>query len=261
MTSITARRRHPAASLVVLLLALSVTGGLYAVFAPRDADAASGSSMAATDEGRRLFLTNCSSCHGVNAEGTSDGPTLIGVGAASVDFQVGTGRMPAAQIGAQVPRKRVEFGADQIAALAAYVASLAPGPAIPAPDQYNPKGADVALGGEIYKTNCSMCHNFAGSGGALTNGQYAPKLRGVDPKYVYDAMITGPQEMPVFGDGTLSPQAKRDVIAYLQKSDKEPSAGGAALGKLGPVSEGLVGWVIGIGALIGCAVWLGAKAR
>jgi ubiquinol-cytochrome c reductase cytochrome c subunit len=261
VTSISARRRHPAATFVVLLLALGVTGGIYAALAPRDASAASGSSMASTDEGRRLFLTNCSSCHGVNGEGTSNGPPLIGVGAAAVDFQVGTGRMPAAQLGAQVPQKRPEFTDEQTAAMAAFVGSLGPGPSVPDRPAYDTNGANIARGSEIYKTNCSMCHNFAGSGGALTHGQYAPALRGVPPKYVYEAMVTGPQEMPVFSDNTLAPDAKRDVIAFLQNANTEPNPGGAPLGKLGPVTEGLVGWFVGIGALIGCAVWLGAKAR
>ena len=262
MTSLSARRRHPAATIVVMVLALGVMGVLYAAFVPREADAsASTSSMAATDEGKRLFLTNCSSCHGLAAQGTTDGPTLIGVGAAAVDFQVGTGRMPAAQLGAQVPRKRVEFTQDEISAMAAYVASLAPGPAVPDADQVDPKKGDIARGAEIYKTNCSMCHNFAGSGGALTHGQYAPPLRGVDPKYVYEAMLTGPQEMPVFGDHTMTPQDKRDIIAYLHNAKTEANPGGASLGKIGPVSEGLVGWFVGVGLLIGCAVWLGAKAR
>jgi ubiquinol-cytochrome c reductase cytochrome c subunit len=261
VTSLSARRRHPAATLVVMLLALGVTGALYAAFVPREADAASGSSMAATDEGRSLFLTNCSSCHGIHAEGTSDGPSLIGVGAAAVDFQVGTGRMPAAQLGSQVPRKPEEFTQAEISAMADYVASLGPGPAIPLAESFDPAKGDIARGAEIYKTNCSMCHNFAGSGGALTHGQYAPPLRGVDPKYVFEAMLTGPQEMPVFGDRTMTPEDKRDVIAYLYNVNNEANPGGASLGKFGPVTEGMVGWFVGIGLLIGCAVWLGAKAR
>ena len=262
MSSLSARRRHPAATIVVMVFALGVMGALYAAFVPRAADAgAAGSSMAATDEGRQLFLTNCSSCHGLQAQGTSDGPTLIGVGAASVDFQVGTGRMPAAQTGAQVPAKPVEFTQEEISAMAAYVASLGPGPAIPPEEAVDPAKGDLARGAEIYKTNCSMCHNFAGSGGALTHGQYAPPLRGVDPKYVYEAMLTGPQEMPVFGDHTITPEDKRDIIAYLHNATTEPNPGGASLGKFGPVTEGMVGWFVGIGSLIGCAVWLGAKAR
>jgi ubiquinol-cytochrome c reductase cytochrome c subunit len=105
-----------------------------------------------------------------------------------------------------------------------------------------------------------MCHNFAGVGGALTQGKYAPSLQGVDPKHIYEAMLTGPQSMPVFADGTLEPEDKRKIIAYLKAIETEPAVGGATLGQLGPVSEGLVGWLVGLGGLIACAVWLGAKS-
>ena len=256
------RRRHRFAPVVLLLLALGSTGGAYAAFAPTsDAQAAAGVSSQVADEGRALFLKNCSSCHGLNAEGSSDGPSLVGVGAASVDFQVGTGRMPAALIGAQIKPKRVKFSEDEIAALAAYVASLGPGPAIPSDEDVDYSDANIAEGGEIYRTNCAMCHNYAGSGGALTRGKYAPSLKHTTPKHMYEAMLTGPQSMPVFGDNTMRPEDKRAVIGFLKTTASEPSPGGLALGKIGPVSEGGIGWLVGIGALIGCAVWLGAKAR
>ncbi len=263
LARLAARRRHKLAPLVLLFAALAATGGGYAAFAPTPhAEAAATSNTSQIDEGRSLFLRNCSSCHGLNAEGTTDGPTLIGVGAASVDFQVATGRMPAARSEvAQVPAKRVQFNEEQIAALAAYVASLAPGPAIPSEEQLDTSEADVAEGGEIYRTNCAMCHNYAGSGGALTEGKYAPALRGVDPRHIYEAMLTGPQSMPVFSDNTLTPEAKQDIIAFLKTTESEPNPGGLSLGKIGPVSEGAVGWVFATGALIACAVWLGAKAR
>ena len=256
------RRRHRFAPVVLLLLALAATGGAYAALAPTtDARAAVGTSAQSIEEGRALFLRNCSSCHGLNAEGTSDGPSLVGVGAASVDFQVATGRMPAAQLGAQVEPKRVEFTDEEIASLSAYVASLGPGPAIPTDEDLDYSDADIALGGEIFRTNCAMCHNFAGSGGALTRGKFAPSLKNTTPRHMYEAMVTGPQSMPVFGDNTMTPEEKRAVIGFLKTTSAEPSPGGFALGKIGPVSEGAVGWLVGIGALIGCAVWLGAKAR
>jgi ubiquinol-cytochrome c reductase cytochrome c subunit len=247
---------------VLLLLALGLTGGAYAAFAPSpQAEAATGASGASIKDGRQLFLRNCSSCHGLDVEGTSDGPSLVGVGAAAVDFQVGTGRMPAAQDGPQIQQKRQQFTDEEIAAMAAYIASLAPGPAIPDKEALDYADADAAEGGAIYRTNCAMCHNFAGSGGALTQGKFAPALTGVDPKYMYEAMLTGPQSMPVFGDGTMRPEDKKAIIAYLKTTEAQPSPGGAALGKIGPVTEGAIGWIFGLGALIACAVWLGAKAR
>jgi ubiquinol-cytochrome c reductase cytochrome c subunit len=256
------RRRHRFAPLVLLLVALASTGAAYAAFAPTtDAQAVTGASTQSLEQGRSLFLKNCATCHGLNAEGSSDGPTLVGVGAASVDFQVGTGRMPARELGGQIQAKRVQFSPEQISSLAAYVASLGPGPAIPSKGQLDLSDANVAAGGEIYRTNCAMCHNYAGSGGALTRGKYAPSLKHTTPRHMYEAMLTGPQSMPVFGDGTMPPGDKRDIIKFLTTTRTEPSPGGLALGKIGPVSEGGIGWLVGIGGLIGCAVWLGAKAR
>jgi ubiquinol-cytochrome c reductase cytochrome c subunit len=214
------------------------------------------------DEGRQIFLKGCSSCHGLNAEGGQIAPSLIGVGAASVDFQVGTGRMPMADMSTQAMRKPPVYNAEQTAQLAAYVASLAPGPAVPNDSQLNyERDGNTAQGGELFRNNCAMCHNFAGQGGALTQGKYAPTLMGVDPKYIYEAMITGPQSMPVFSDKTITPAEKVSLIKWIKAAEKEPNLGGASLGRVGPVTEGLLGWVLGLGLLIGVAVWLAMKAR
>ena len=260
MNALAARRRHPAAIAILLFLGLALVGTAYSLFVPKPAQAA----VATADEtalGKQLFLANCATCHGLNAEGTKSGPTLMGVGAASVDFQVSTGRMPLAGPNVQAPRiDKVKFSEEQIAAMAAYVASLAPGPAIPDAKATSGEGGNVALGGEIYRVNCAMCHNFAGSGGALTRGKYAPSLYGVDGKYIYEAMITGPQSMPVFNDTNLTPEAKASVIAYLKATQAEPNVGGMNLGNLGPVSEGMFVWIFGLLLMIACAFWLGQKA-
>ncbi|MDP9396007.1 MAG: c-type cytochrome [Actinomycetota bacterium] len=263
MRSLAARRRHPLASLAVLLIALLATGGAYAALAPTSGRAEASSSAQAlgvVEDGRELFLANCATCHGINSEGTSDGPSLVGVGAASVDFQVGTGRMPLQQPGPQAPPGQPLFDEDQIRAMAAYIASLAPGPAIPSEEQTDYREGDIAEGGEIFRTNCSMCHNYAGAGGALTRGKYAPSLYDVSPKHIYEAMVTGPQSMPVFSDTQLPEEDKKSVIAYLKSIEDEPSPG-LKLGSIGPVGEGLFVWVVGIGALVACAVWLGAKSK
>jgi ubiquinol-cytochrome c reductase cytochrome c subunit len=259
---LSARRRHPLAALVVLLLALACTGGLYAVFAPASkAQADETAQSLAIDEGKKLFAVGCASCHGTGGQGSSDGPSLVGVGAAAVDFQVGTGRMPAQQPGAQVPRKKVIYTQAEIDQLAAFVSSLGAGPNIPTEAQYGPDGADIAKGGELFRDNCTQCHNFTGKGGALTHGKFAPSLDGVDPKHIYEAMQTGPQNMPSFPDTTLSEQNKKDIIAYLNavNGDDTVSPGGLELGGLGPVSEGLFGWIFGLGALIAVAIWVAAR--
>ncbi|MFE5602875.1 c-type cytochrome [Streptomyces coelicoflavus] len=262
MKKLSARRRHPLAALVVLLLALACTGGLYAAFAPASkAQADESAQSLAIDEGKKLYAVGCASCHGTGGQGTTDGPSLVGVGAAAVDFQVGTGRMPAQQPGAQVPKKKVIYSQAEIDQLAAYIASLGAGPAVPSEEKYGPEGADIAKGGELFRTNCAQCHNFTGKGGALTHGKYAPSLEGVSPKHIYEAMQTGPQNMPSFPDTTLSEQNKKDIIAYLDavNSDDTVDPGGLSLGGLGPVSEGLFGWIFGLGACIAVAVWVAAR--
>lgn len=232
--------------------------------------APSGSASAADDpsslqitEGKGLYVTSCSSCHGLQGEGTSDGPGIAGIGPAAVDFQVGTGRMPLQSEETQGPRKKQFFTEEETLAIAAYVASLSPGgAAIPAADQYATDG-DLQEGGEIFRTNCASCHNFIGKGGALTRGKYAPNLTKVDPKHIYEAMVTGAGKgaMPTFSDGVLTPDQKKDVITYIKNIDAEPDPGGYGLGRIGPVTEGLFMWTVVIGALIGASIWLGARAR
>ena len=214
------------------------------------------------EEGKQIFARGCSSCHGLNAEGGAIAPSLIGVGAASVDFQVGTGRMPMADMSQQAMRKKPVYNEQETAALAAYVASLAPGPASVTNASLTwERDGNVAQGGELFRTNCAMCHNFAAQGGALSNGKYAPTLMDAQPKQIYEAMITGPQSMPKFSNNTITPAEKLSIIKWIKAAQNEPSLGGASLGRVGPVTEGLLVWTLGLGLLIGVAVWLAAKAR
>ena len=161
--------------------------------------------------------------------------------------------------GPQAQQKPVQFTDEQVKALAAYVASLGAGPAIPSSSQLT--GGDATKGGELFRINCAMCHNVAGAGGALTEGKYAPELKNTSAVHVYEAMLTGPQNMPVFNDLNLTPQDKKDVVAYLEYLKANPSPGGLELSSLGPVSEGLFLWVIGLGAIIGLTIWITAKSN
>jgi ubiquinol-cytochrome c reductase cytochrome c subunit len=269
VNSLAARRRHPAAIAVLIILGLFLTGAVYAAFAPKPADATTKALPAQTvEEGKALFRANCASCHGLNAEGRATGngdkvagPALAGVGAGAVEFQMGTGRMPLAGPKVQAPaRGEVKFSQDQIDAIGAYIASLSPGPERPSAEAIDPTKGDPAKGGELFRVNCAMCHNFAGAGGALTRGKYAPALTGTSDEHIYLAMTTGPQSMPVFNDSNLSPEAKRDIIAFLNTIEEQPKQGGLSLGSMGPVSEGLFAWVFGLGIFVACAVWLGSKS-
>lgn len=254
-------RRRRLSSYGVVIVLLSAIGGLYSLLAP-SGQAAPGSAVSSQrqiDQGRQLYLVSCASCHGLQAQGGSQAPALIGVGAAAIDFQVGTGRMPAAtHEDAEEPRKAPRFNQTQIDALAAYIQSLAPGP--PIPTNLHWQAADAALGGDLFRTNCASCHNAIGSGGELAFGAYAPALDEATAKQIYEAMITGPENMPVFGDGVLTPQQKLSIIKYLLTTRRQADPGGNGLGRIGPIPEGLVGWVFGIGILVGVAVWIGARA-
>ncbi len=266
MRLLSSRRRHPAAKALLLVFGLFMMGAFYSLIAPPAQVSADTGNSQQIEEGKALFAVGCASCHGLNGEGQVgepiQGPPLAGVGAAAVDFQVSSGRMPMAKPGAQAPVKPNVYTEEEIAALAAYVATFGPGPAIPDPAEYdtaNLSAEDLARGGELFRTNCSACHNFEGAGGALPNGKYAPPLIGLDNKRIYEAMLTGPQQMPVFDDEVLTPEDKRAIIGYLEALHERPADGGLALGGLGPVSEGLWAWIIGLGGLICFAIWIAAK--
>ena len=263
MRKISKFRRSAFASPLLLVVALFAIGTTFSVASATDTPALTVDQRSAQiAEGKQIFLKGCSSCHGLNLEGGAIAPSLIGVGAASVDFQVGTGRMPMADMSTQAMRKAPLYNKEETAALAAYVASTAPGPEIPAESMLNyERDGNTAEGGTLFRTNCAMCHNFAGQGGALTQGKYAPSVMGVEPKHIYEAMVTGPQAMPVFSDKTITPAEKLSIIKWIKAAENEPQLGGAALGRVGPVTEGLLVWTLGLGLLIGVAVWLATKAR
>jgi ubiquinol-cytochrome c reductase cytochrome c subunit len=262
---ITARRRRPIFGYAAVLMALVAVGSLYAALtgfgSGSSASAGSGSSSSQITEGKDLFAVSCASCHGEDAQGSKVAPSLVGAGAAAVDFQVGTGRMPLKETNAEAPRKPPSFSQSQIYAIAAYVASLGGGPAIPSDQQVTTAGANTGLGQSLFNANCAQCHNYAGAGGALTEGKYAPPLTQATSKQIYEAMLTGPEAMPVFNDSTITPQDKRDIIAYVEQTRAEANPGGFSLGRVGPTTEGLVAWLGGIFALVLAALWITAKRR
>ncbi len=253
-------RRHPLASVALITIGLLTTGGAYALATTSATAETSTESTALVEEGGKLFAANCASCHGLNLGGTEAGPSLLGVGAASVEFQVATGRMPLAAQGPQAPVKPEQFTDEQVEALYTFVAAQAPGPGIP-DEEYLQADGDAADGAELFRINCAMCHNVAGAGGALTEGKYAPSLAGVEAIHIYEAMVTGPQNMPVFNDMNITPEEKANIITYLKYLDNNPSVGGFDLGNLGPVSEGLFIWIFGLGSIVAITIWLTARSN
>ena len=262
MSWITARRRHPAAGYAIVAFVLVLIGLGYAVITSGGAASAASPSAPNSAElaaGAHTFSESCATCHGEFAQGTSQAPSLIGVGAAAVDFQVGTGRMPAAEQGAENIRKTIAFTPSVIRALAAYIQSLGGGPPIPSAAQVSPAGGNYGLGQQLFVADCAACHNFVGAGGALTYGKFAPPLTSSTPTQIYEAMLTGPEAMPVFNDLTITPQEKRDIIAYVTQVRTQPNPGGFSLGRVGPVTEGLVAFLGLLLFMVLAALWITAK--
>lgn len=259
--------------LPVLLGLLAVVGGTcVALFGPSSAGAqvlplsraarAQGGPPVA--EGARLYEQACSSCHGVDGKGgrLSGGvtaPSLIGVGAATVDFYLSTGRMPLADTNVpQAVRKPPVFDARQRAALVAYVTSLGPGgPPIPQVDLEN---ADLTRGAQLFLLNCAACHNAAGVGGALSFGSFAPSLHPPTPLEIAEAIRVGAGNMPVFGPETLDDQEVNDIVKYVVYLKHPEDPGGAGLGHFGPIPEGFVGWLFGLAPLVAFTAWVGTRA-
>lgn len=264
---ISLKRRSRLAGPVVLLVALLLTGGIYALLAPANATSGSNPNSDQVAKGRALFQVGCASCHGKNGEGVvtkrggNFGPALVGVGAAAVDFQVSTGRMPMAQAGDQAIRKAPEYNPTEIRDLGAYVASLGPGPNVPSNSQTNIGSLStdqISKGGEFFRTNCTACHNFAGHGGAMPEGKFAPLIYKDTPRQIFEAMETGPQQMPMFSNQVLTPQDKKEIIGYVKSINHAPNYGGSDLGSIGPASEGMFAWIVGLGSLVLAAIWIAA---
>jgi ubiquinol-cytochrome c reductase cytochrome c subunit len=260
------RLRRRVSGALALGFALGVVGVGYATVAAAATPQAGAAAPAPGDDpvdvrqGRLLYEASCITCHGQNLQGVQDrGPSLIGVGEAAVYFQVGTGRMPVARQEAQIERKKPKYNEAQVLQLAAYVQTYGGGPELPTGDL---RGNDdnLAEGGELFRLNCASCHNFAGKGAPLSAGKYAPALQLASDQVVWTAMLTGPQNMPVFSDAQIPPEQKQAINNYIQTLKAEKDPGGASIGRLGPVPEGLVIWVVGIGALMLMILWIGAKS-
>lgn len=261
-----------------LALALGLTGaGILVNAITPDAQVATAQSdeQAMIQEGKTLYDTACITCHGANLQGVPDrGPSLIGVGSGAVYFQVHSGRMPMLRNEAQAARKTKRYNEAETLAIAAYVAANGGGPEI----VYNEDGtiaqeslrgshydgkidpADVARGADLFRLNCASCHNFTGRGGALSSGKYAPVLDPANEQEIYQAMLTGPQNMPKFSDRQLSADEKKDIIAFIKSAKETPSPGGWSLGGLGPVAEGMFMWLVGIVVLVAAALWIGSRS-
>jgi len=260
-----ARRRIGAA--VRMLAALALAGGVYTAFAPGAFAEDNGKQLSATaQEGKQLFDNSCITCHGRDAQGVPGrGPSLIGVGSASVEFQVSTGRMPMTRQESQAEEKKPQFDKDQTKQLAQYIQELGGGPQLPdgpLTDDLQTNPDALAKGGQLFRVNCTSCHGYGGAGGALSSGKWAPSLHSASAETIYAAMLTGPQNMPVFGDNEITPDQKREIVTYVTQQlqqDKDPG-GILNLGRYGPVTEGMAIFGVGIVLLVFTALWIAGKS-
>ncbi|RRD45756.1 c-type cytochrome [Tessaracoccus sp. OH4464_COT-324] len=261
MNTDTKRKRKAFARPWLLVLALFLVGVAYSVTTPQPSSADSDLTQQLV-MGKEIYDTTCSSCHGLNGEGQKVGVSLIGVGGAAVDFQMGTGRMPANRGEAQIPTGPVVYTQEQIDAVAAYVATFGPGPAVPEKSQYSPEGLtteEIAHGGSLFRANCSACHGIIGGGGAMPEGKKAPSLANTDPAHIWEAVRSGPQQMPMFSKEVLADDDVRQIIGYVKAAHAQPRYGGFGIGDHGPVTEGMWIFIVGLGLLAVIAGWIAKK--
>lgn len=236
---------------------MGVLAVLVAVVATGRPGPAAGAEASAqvTQDAASLYLQNCASCHGAQGEGAVAGPRLVGVGAASVDFYLRTGRMPLGAPGQRPQRQRPIYDDVQIRALVDYVVSFGgDGPAIPQVRA----GGDVRRGWELYVANCAACHAATGAGNAVGGGNVAVGLGQATDTQIAEAMLIGPGVMPRFA---LEDADRDAIIGYVNFLRQAPSPGGAPIGGFGPVAEGFVSVVIGLTALVLVALFVGRRSH
>lgn len=265
-------RNRPVLVVVALtFLALAMTGAARAT--------PSGSVDPLVEAGEELYVTGCASCHGTDGagvrivepadgigeeaitdaagQGELRGPSLRESGAAAAYYYLSTGRMPLGNTDDQPRRKDPAYDSAEIDALVAYVASLGDGPPVP---EIDISGADVAEGGVLFRANCQACHSAFGSGGALSYGRAAPSLHSSEPTEVGAAVRVGPGQMPVFGPDSITDEQLDDVAAYVELLRSPDNPGGLQIGRNGPVPEGFVIWLFGIGGLLLVVAWIGGRS-
>jgi ubiquinol-cytochrome c reductase cytochrome c subunit len=198
------------------------------------------------DRGRFLYERDCAFCHGPRATGSRQGPPLVGVGSLSARYWVGSGRMPVARPELDPPRRDPAYSAADVDRIVAYVGRLAGGPGEPRVD---PGAGDVARGERLFRESCAACHGGAGQGAVGASGRHGPRLRPLDARHVAAAVRLGPGPMPSF-QTTLDAGELNDVVAYVMYLQDPRDEGGLPVGREGPVPEGILIWLVGLGFVL-----------
>jgi ubiquinol-cytochrome c reductase cytochrome c subunit len=256
------RLRHVALALALACGGLAAwsaaAGGRQAPPPPPAAGSGGGgaANAALVRRGRDLYAGSCAQCHGDDLRGVRRmGPPLRRAGAAATDFYLSTGRMPIADPTDEPTRAEPQYSRREIAALVAYVGSFG-GPPIPRVDAAR---GDVARGKETFTESCAGCHQVMARGGIVT-GAFVPALQGIPARQIAEAVRVGPYLMPVFDARRLPPGELDDVAAYVASTDHPDDRGGWGIGNVGPITEGMVTWLLAAIALLGIARALGERA-
>jgi len=172
------------AALVVMLVAAHLTMAAQAI-----------------DEGRQIYNSACTTCHGADGAGGEMGPAL---GAPARRYAQATDAQIFEAIkngipGTQMPRFSDRLSDDDIRKVAAYIRALR-GTAIDAP-----AAGDAAAGEQIFwtKGECGNCHVVKGKGGLV--GPDLTNLAGLRKTASIVAALTKPLHK-VFGDGGAIPR-------------------------------------------------------
>ena len=226
------------------------------------------STLGPRELGAQLFAGNCSTCHGPRGEGVlppnythgangvarGAGPPLTGVGTLAADFYLRTGYMPLGDPHHQPEARRGLWSKREIRALSAFINTLGHGPPIPHP---NPAAGSVAAGRELFTEHCAGCHQVAAEGG-MAPGARMPPLQHVPPVEIAEAVRIGPYAMPQFTSKDISDSEVNSIIAYVKTVNRHDQ-GGWGIGHIGPVSEGMVTWLIAAVVLVMTCVLIGTR--
>jgi quinol---cytochrome-c reductase cytochrome c subunit len=226
-------------------------------------------------DGKQLYGRYCAMCHGPNGSGQvrpaavgagpardqgvygAVAPPLHGVGARAAHFYLTTGYMPLRRPGIQPRRSRLLLGPREIEALIGYVASLGAGPPIPRP---HPARGNLSEGQHLFAERCAGCHQIVGQGGFVTEA-VPPPLQDATPVQIAEAVRIGPYVMPKFSRTAISDDQLDSIVRYVRWTRHPDNRGGASLGDVGPVPEGLVTWFVAGSVLVALCMLLGRRLR
>ncbi len=257
------RRVARVAALAMIALAMVVlTNAAVALATQGEEPVGTLSGEALITAGENLYGSQCVMCHGANGRGGELGPSLIGQGAASIDFVIRTGRMPLADAGDRPVHTEQKLTDEERRALVAFVPTLSPegqrGPEIPEINDLS--SASLTVGLELFTSNCAACHGPTAAGIAVGRRDVSSNLNIADPVEIAEAIRVGPGVMPVFGEEVIDADELDAIVAWVVHLREREAPGGLAVGRSGPVSEGVVVWLLGIGGLLSIIYLLGDRS-